>query len=307
MYKSIFAALIILISIEANSQTVIPLYSGNIPNSILATEPEAKIVNDAGQVRYGKVVEPTLEIHLPAKELANGSAVIVIPGGGYSIVSYTNEGTNIAAAFNKLGIAAFILKYRLPSDKTMKDKNIGPLQDAQQAIKLVRMQAKKWNLDTAKVGIIGFSAGGHLASTLGTHFTKSVIDNKENTNLRPNFMILVYPVISLTEELMHKGSRNNLIGSTPSEQLTSLYSNDKQVTPLTPPTMLIHAGDDKIVKVANSLRFYEALLANGVSAEMHIYPKGGHGFGINNRSTQDKWIDRVENWLKAGNFIPLSK
>jgi acetyl esterase/lipase len=307
MYKSIFAALIILISIEANSQTVIPLYSGNIPNSILATEPEAKIVNDAGQVRYGKVVEPTLEIHLPAKELANGSAVIVIPGGGYSIVSYTNEGTNIAAAFNKLGIAAFILKYRLPSDKTMKDKNIGPLQDAQQAIKLVRMQAKKWNLDTAKVGIIGFSAGGHLASTLGTHFTKSVIDNKENTNLRPNFMILVYPVISLTEELMHKGSRNNLIGSTPSEQLTSLYSNDKQVTPLTPATMLIHAGDDKIVKVANSLRFYEALLANGVSAEMHIYPKGGHGFGINNRSTQDKWIDRVENWLKAGNFIPLSK
>lgn len=305
MYKSlvlVFATVAIVLNTTA--QTVLPLYADKIPNSIQNTEKEEKNVNNTGQIRYGKVTAPTLEVHLPEKDKANGAAVVIVPGGGYRIVSYTNEGTDIAAAFNKMGVAAFILKYRLPSDQTMADKSIGPLQDAQQAIKTVRMQANEWGVDTAKVGIIGFSAGGHLASTAGTHFKKAVINNKENTNLRPSFMVLVYPVISLTEELMHKGSRDNLIGTTPGAELTALYSNDTQVTPQTPPTMLIHAGDDKTVKVANSLRFYESLVKNGVSAEMHIYPKGGHGFGVNNRTTPDKWTERVENWLKASNFIP---
>jgi acetyl esterase/lipase len=245
-----------------------------------------------------------LEIHLPEKSKATGAAVVIVPGGGYRIVSYTNEGTDIATAFNKLGVAAFILKYRLPSDKTMTDKTIGPLQDAQQAIKTVRLRAKEWGIDTSKVGIIGFSAGGHLASTAGTHFSNAVIENDQKINLRPDFMVLVYPVINLTEALMHKGSRDNLIGSNATADLTNMYSNDMQVTAQTPPTILIHAGDDKTVKVANSLRFYEALLSKGVSAELHVYPKGGHGFGIENKTTKDKWMDRVENWLKAGNFIP---
>jgi acetyl esterase/lipase len=304
MYKYLSLAVVLATSINIHAQTVIPLYKGKVPNSIKHSEQEVKNVNDAGQIRYSKVTQPTLEIHLPEAGKANGTAIVIIPGGGYGIVSYTNEGTDIAREFNKMGIAAFILKYRLPSDKIMADKTIGPLQDAQQAIKTVRMRAKEWGVDTAKVGIIGFSAGGHLASTAGTHFTKSVIDNKEKINLRPDFMILMYPVISLTEELMHKGSRDNLIGSNPSIQLTSLYSNNTQVTEKTPPTILIHAGDDKTVKVENSLRFYESLLKCGVPAEMHIYPKGGHGFGVNNRTTPDKWTERVENWLKSGNFIP---
>ena len=304
MYKYLSLAVVLATSINIHAQTVIPLYKGKVPNSIEHSEQEVKNVNDAGQIRYSKVTQPTLEIHLPEAGKANGTAIVIIPGGGYGIVSYTNEGTDIAREFNKMGIAAFILKYRLPSDKIMTDKTIGPLQDAQQAIKTVRMRAKEWGVDTAKVGIIGFSAGGHLASTAGTHFTKSVIDNKEKINLRPDFMILMYPVISLTEELMHKGSRDNLIGSNPSIQLTSLYSNNTQVTEKTPPTILIHAGDDKTVKVENSLRFYESLLKCGVPAEMHIYPKGGHGFGVNNRTTPDKWTERVENWLKSGNFIP---
>ena len=303
MYKYLSLAVVLATSINIHAQTVIPLYKGKVPNSIKHSEQEVKNVNDAGQIRYSKVTQPTLEIHLPEAGKANGTAIVIIPGGGYGIVSYTNEGTDIAREFNKMGIAAFILKYRLPSDKIMADKTIGPLQDAQQAIKTVRMRAKEWGVDTAKVGIIGFSAGGHLASTAGTHFTKSVIDNKEKINLRPDFMILMYPVISLTEELMHKGSRDNLIGSNPSIQLTSLYSNNTQVTEKTPPTILIHAGDDKAVKVENSLRFYESLLKCGVPAEMHIYPKGGHGFGVNNRTTPDKWTERVENWLKSGNFI----
>ena len=304
MYKYLSLAVVLATSINIHAQTVIPLYKGKVPNSIEHSEQEVKNVNDAGQIRYSKVTQPTLEIHLPEAGKANGTAIVIIPGGGYGIVSYTNEGTDIAREFNKMGIAAFILKYRLPSDKIMADKTIGPLQDAQQAIKTVRVRAKEWGVDTAKVGIIGFSAGGHLASTAGTHFTKSVIDNKEKINLRPDFMILMYPVISLTEELMHKGSRDNLIGSNPSIQLTSLYSNNTQVTEKTPPTILIHAGDDKTVKVENSLRFYESLLKCGVPAEMHIYPKGGHGFGVNNRTTPDKWTERVENWLKSGNFIP---
>lgn len=304
MYKSITIAVLFAISLSINAQPIIPLYKGKVPNSIENAEQEVKNVNDAGQVRYSKVTQPTLEIHLPDKDKATGTAIIIIPGGGYGIVSYSHEGANIAREFNKMGIAAFILKYRLPSDKIMADKTIGPLQDAQQAIRTVRMRAKEWGVDTARVGIIGFSAGGHLASTAGTHFEKAVIENRENVNLRPDFMILMYPVISLTEGLMHKGSRDNLIGPTPDSQLINLYSNDTQVTEKTPPTMLIHAGDDKTVKVENSIRFYESLLKCGVPAEMHIYPKGGHGFGVNNKTTPDKWTERVENWLKAGSFIP---
>lgn len=230
-----------------------------------------------------------------------------MPGGGYGFLSYIREGIDVAKAFNKMGVATFILKSRLPSDKIMVDKTIGPLQDAQQAIKIVRMRAKEWGVDTAKIGVIGFSAGGHLASTVGTHFSKAVIDNKEQTSLRPNFMILIYPVISLQEDISHKGSRNNLIGSNPTSELTNLYSNEMQVTSKTPPTILIHPGDDKVVKVENSLRFYEALLKNGVPAEMHIYPKGSHGFGLTNKTTPDNWMDRVENWLKAEKFIQSKK
>ena len=303
MYKSLLIVFFTAIFMKGNSQTVIPLYPGKVPNSVDGPNEEIKNINATKQVRYEKVSQPTLEIYLPSKKKATGAAVIIIPGGGYRIVSYTNEGTDIAAEFTKMGIAAFILKYRLPSDKTMQDKTIGPLQDAQQAIKTVRMRSKEWGIDTTKVGIIGFSAGGHLAATAGTHFNKSVIENNENLSLRPNFMILCYPVISLTEELMHKGSRDNLIGPNPTPELTNLYSNETQVTSKTPPTMLIHAGDDKTVKVENSLRFYEALLKNKISAEMHIYPKGGHGFGIGPDRAPDHWTDRVEHWLKGLSII----
>ncbi len=304
MFKEITIAAFLLISINLSAQEVRPLYSGKVPNSILSNEPESKTVTESGHIRFSKVTAPTLEIHLPQKSKSTGAAVVIVPGGAYGFVSYTNEGTEIAEAFNKLGVAAFILKYRIPSVKTMVDKTIGPLQDAQQAIKIVRMGAKAWGIDTAKVGIIGFSAGGHLASTTGTHFTKSYIDNTEKINLRPSFMILVYPVISAKTDLTHLGSRNNLLGMSPDSTLINLYSNEMQVTAQTPPTMLIHTADDQTVKVENSIRFYEALINCEVSTEMHLYPKGGHGYGIYNRHTPDKWMDRVENWLKAGKFLP---
>lgn len=291
---------------NVNAQNLISLYPpGHVPNAIESTEKEIKEVDNANQIRYSTVILPTLEIHLPEKSKATGAAVIIIPGGGYGIVAYTHEGTNIASEFNKMGIAAFILKYRLPSAKTMVNMSIGPIQDAQQAIKTVRMRAGEWGIDPSKVGVIGFSAGGHLASTAGTHFGKAVIENKEHTNLRPDYMILVYPVISFTKELMHKGSRDNLIGSNPPEELSNLFSNELQVSDKTPQTLLIHAGDDQAVKVGNTIKFYEALLKHNVPAEMHIYPKGGHGFGVHNQTTPDKWIERVENWLKASSIIPI--
>ncbi|EOR93075.1 endo-1,4-beta-xylanase B [Arcticibacter svalbardensis MN12-7] len=304
MYKILILLSGLLISMELNAQTIIPLYTGKVPNSITAPDyKEEKVVNTEGQIRYGKVSQPTLEIYLPEASAANGAAVLIIPGGGYSIVAYTHEGMDIAKEFNKMGIAAFVLKYRLPSDKIMVDKTIGPLQDAQQGIKTIRMRAAEWKIDPAKVGILGFSAGGHLASTEGTHYTKAVIANKEGTNLRPDFMVLVYPVISLSDSLMHKGSRDNLLGNAASAEQIKLYSNELQVTSDTPPTILIQAGDDKTVPVGNSIVFYQSLIAHGVPAEMHLYPKGGHGFGQVPGRTPDKWTERVQHWLKSLDII----
>jgi acetyl esterase/lipase len=179
----------------------------------------------------------------------------------------------------------------------MIDKEIGPLQDAQQAILLVRQHAGEWSVKTDRVGIMGFSAGGHLASTAGTHFTQAVIDNKDNISLRPDFMILLYPVISFSDSIGHRGSRDNLLSQHPSPEKIKEYSNEWQVTARTPPTFLVHAGDDQTVPVANSLHFYEALQHHGVLTEMHIYPHGGHGFGMNNSATKDLWMDRLKNWL----------
>lgn len=290
-------------AITTQAQTIIPVYTGKVPNSLDVPNPEVKTVDKAGtNIHYSKVAVPTLEIHLAPKDIATGTAIVICPGGGYTNVSYSHEGTAIAAAFNKMGVSAFILKYRMPSDAYIANKTIAPLQDAQTAIKIVRMRAAEWGVDTAKVGIIGFSAGGHLASTAGTHFNKPVIENTENINLRPSFMILGYPVMDMSDSLMHKGSRDNLLGLNPSVELQREYSANLHVTKQTPPTFIVHAEDDKTVKVQNSIVFYQALLKSGVPAELHIYPKGGHGFGINDTNT-GHWIDRCQDWMKANGWI----
>jgi len=290
------------LTLKVKAQTVIPLYPGAIPNSIPSSVQEVKFgaVNDIG---YSKVSKPTLEIYLPPKEKATGAAIVICPGGGYAFVSYTHEGIEIARAFNQIGVAAFVLKYRLPSDAIMKDKSIGPLQDAQMAIKTVREGAAKWNIDPHKVGIIGFSAGGSLAALTGSHYNDPKIANPSNTSLRPDFMVLLYPVISMTDSLTHGGSRNNLIGSTPTQEQIRYFSNELNVTKDTPPSMLVHAEDDKTVNVKNSLYYYNALLKNGVEAEMIIYPKGGHGFGLNNKTTPDNWMERCKNWMISNGWI----
>ena len=283
---------------SANGQTTIPLYKGRIPNSKTSADKEKTEFREIAIV--SSISRPTLTIFLPSKDKANGTAVVICPGGGYSINAFGHEGVDVAKALNDFGVAAFVLKYRIPNDTTMENREIGPLQDAQQAIKIVRERATEWNVNPGRVGIMGFSAGGHLASTAGTHFNKAVIPDAGSTSLRPDFMILVYPVISFKDSFGHIGSRDNLIGKNPSGEKINYYSNELQITPQTPSTFLVHASDDDAVKSENSIAFYQGLIKNKVPAELHIYEKGGHGFGLNNKTTTDLWMERCKNWM-AGN------
>ena len=287
------------------AQQELPLYGSQpIPNS--KPGPDQETVDSSGKpvrLSYSKVSRPTLTVYLPAAGKSNGTAVIVCPGGGYSHLAMSHEGKEVAELLATWGVTAFVLKYRLPSDETMIDKTIGPLQDAQRAIQLVRQRAAEWGVDTKRVGIMGFSAGGHLASTASTHFTQTTIDNKDNISLRPDFSILLYPVISFSDSIGHRGSRDCLLGKQPSPAAIQKYSNELQVTAQTPPTFLVHAEDDKTVAVVNTLYFYEALVKAHVPAEMHVYPNGGHGFGLRNPTTGDQWPERLKNWLDANGWL----
>ena len=283
----------------SHAQTVIPLYDGSIPNNKSATKPETNM----GNGRIAGITTPTLTVYLPEKKDSFLTAVIICPGGGYARLAIDHEGHEVAKTFNQKGVAAFVLKYRIPTDSSMNNKEIVPLQDAERAIQLVREKAKEWNINPDKIGIMGFSAGGHLASTLGTHFNMVMVDNPKNINLRPDFMILGYPVISFADSLAHMGSRDNLIGKNASTEKIRLYSNELQITAQTPPTFLVHASDDKTVKVENSILFFEALLKNKVLAEMHIYEKGGHGFGLHNPTTKSDWFDIAINWMISNKLM----
>jgi len=279
------------------AQKEVSLYQGEIPNS-KSTKNEETIVNGVAR----NVTIPTLALFFPEEGTANGTSVVICPGGGYGVLVIDREGYEVAKAFNKKGITAFVLKYRLPDEKSVPDKSIAPLQDVQQAIKTIRENAAAWKLDVNKVGIMGFSAGGHLASMAGTHFDKALIDNKKGTSLRPDFMVLVYPVISFLEAQGHKGSRANLIGIAPSEEKVRYFSSELQVKSNTPPAFLTHAGDDTVVPVSNSLMFYEALHKNKILADLHIYSKGEHGYL--KTPAFDEWFGTCLNWMKTNYFIP---
>ncbi len=282
--------------------TIIPLWpKDKIPNRIESDEKEAHVSEDI--VRISKVQEPTIEVYLPAKKNATGEAVLIFPGGGYGILAYDWEGTDVAKFLNGKGIAGIVVKYRLPSDKSQTEKWNVPLIDAQRALRLVRDKAKDFNIAPDKIGIIGFSAGGHLASTLGTHFNETVydpVDEADTQSARPDFMALIYPVITFTNTKKHSGSQKNLLGEDPSQEMLAHFSNELQVTADTPPTILVHATDDGGVPVENSLLFFQALKDKGVSATMHIYPKGGHGFSLARKNQHLRgWTERFFEWTES--------
>ena len=263
---------------------VLPLYSGAVPDS-KPSQVKETTTGQGASTSVADVVQPTLTVFMPAREKANGTSVIICPGGGYSRLAIDKEGYAVAQRLNELGVAAFVLKYRLPNDQSQPDKSMAPLLDAQQALRMVRQLAPKYNLNPERIGLMGFSAGGHLAATAGTHFAQPLGPNPGPASVRPAFLVLLYPVISFSDSLMHKGSRDNLIGATPSADHLRLYSNELQVSAQTPPTFLVHAEDDATVPVQNSIVFYQALHRHQVPAEMHLFPKGGHGFGLNNSTT----------------------
>ncbi|MEK6780726.1 MAG: alpha/beta hydrolase [Bacteroidota bacterium] len=297
--------LTIFFAVTASSnfaQILIPLYADKIPNSKPSPDEETTEQRD-GITIVSKISIPALSIFLPPKGKANGTAIIICPGGGYWVNAISHEGTEVAKKFTEMGIAAFVLKYRIPNEATMENREIGPLQDAQQAIKTVRQRAKEWNVNVNRIGIMGFSAGGHLASTTATHFTQAMIREAGNISLRPDFMILIYPVISFQDAIGHIGSRDQLLGKHPTVEKINQYSNELQVTAQTPPTFLVHASDDDVVNPDNSIAFYQSLTKNKVPAELHLYQKGGHGFGMNNKTTGDQWMDRCKNWLKANGLL----
>jgi acetyl esterase/lipase len=285
----------------ANAQEVLPLYPSVIPNSKSAENQEKSETKD-GVLIISKISIPALTVFLPPASIANGTAVIICPGGGYYVNAYAHEGTDVAKLFNTIGVAAFVLKYRIPEERTMINTAFGPLQDAQQAMIIVRSNAKKWNINTGRIGIMGFSAGGHLAATLGTHYKNVLVNNPDNTSVYPNFMILVYPFITGDTLVNRKGSMDKLLGKDAPQSLIDDYSNEKQVTAETAPSFITQSTDDGL-NVLNSIVFYQALIKNKVPAELHLYQNGGHGYGMNNKTTKDKWIDRCLAWMDANGWL----
>lgn len=284
-------------------ETIYPLWpEGSIPNQSNTNQKE---IREQGQIlRVSSIQVPTIEVFLPAKQNANGQAVLIFPGGGYEMLAYDWEGTDIAKFLNGKGIAGIVVKYRLPTGNKFgpATHNI-PLIDAQRAIRLVRSMSAKFNVRPDKIGVLGFSAGGHLASTLGTQHKREVyepIDGIDKLTAKPDFMALAYPVIVFGQETTHQGSQDNLIGKNANEDLINQFSIEKQVTKETPPTFLVHASDDLAVTVENSLAFYKALKDNDVLATMHLYPNGGHGFSLARKNKLLRsWTERLFEWLET--------
>ncbi len=301
MKKLIFSLILCLVAGTLLSQNFnLLLWEGDPPN--YRESGEVIKWDTTNIIRVSLVQHPDIAVYLPSPVHATGQAVVICPGGGYHILAYHYEGSDVARWFSSRGIAAVVLKYRLPVSKSNIIPHKSPLMDAQRAMRLVRYHADSWHIDPGKIGIMGFSAGGHLASTLSTHFDQGDsgnVDPVERMSCRPDFSILIYPVISFTEEFMHSGSRTALLGEDPDTELVNHYSSELQVSEETPPAILVHSGDDSAVPVENSITYYRALIEKGIPAEMHIYPYGGHGYSLAiGKGHLSTWPERVLDWIK---------
>ena len=293
---SILFLLFFSLCCRAQDWQTLPLYAERpIPNSLRAENREKTAVNDWGVAFTTETSEPELLYFATVKP--GSMAVVICPGGGYSGTATDHEGIQVARAFQQAGIAAFVLKYRLPDERYCVDKSLAPLQDAQQALRLVRRNAAAWQLRPDKIGIMGFSAGGHLAATAATHFNFNAdATNKDSTSARPDFAILIYPVVSFSDSLCHEGSRARLLGASPSQEQLRFFSNELQVDAQAPPAFLLHTQDD-FVKAENSLAYYQACLRQDVPAELHLFPRGGHGYGLRHPGGAGSWFGLLLTWL----------
>lgn len=300
MRRIIVVSLFVIVAFNLFAQDfTLKVWPDGAPNSNGLTQPEEEL--DGKRVRL--VSEAKMYVYLPEKRQNTGAAVLLCPGGGYTHEAMSHEGYEIAEWLKAKGIAGIVLKYRLPNGH-----DSVPSSDARQALRIIRQHAAEWGIDPAKVGIAGSSAGGHLATTVGTRFDsgdKNTADPVARLSCRPDFMLLLYPVVSFREDVGHMGSRQNLIGTGNDWAKAKQYSNELFVTKETPPAFFVLADDDKTVIPQNSIDFYLAMKKYGIPAEMHIFREGGHGFGIRKKNIPaDNWPNLFYDWLKAMKFIP---
>jgi acetyl esterase/lipase len=285
-------------------QTTIPLYQKTVPGWTGVNLTEISEKGNDGITRVWQVTHPEITVYKPLVKTTDAS-VIICPGGGYGILAIDHEGYEIAEWFNQRGMTAFVLKYRLPLDTLFTEKYIRPLQDVQQAFRIIRTHATEYGISADKIGIMGFSAGGHLAATASTHFETQVGEITDNdVSVRPDFSILIYPVITFSPVNTHSGSRDNLLGYNAPDALINQYSNELHVTSDTPPTFLISTTDDG-VSPENSILYFQACRNKHVPVEMHIYEKGGHGYSLkkNGLGPVESWPFRLEDWLRERKLI----
>jgi acetyl esterase/lipase len=288
----------------------VPLWLGDAPGAPRPDKPD-EVTNSDGILRVGLVQQPSIRTYLPPADKATGAAVVIFPGGGYSIVAIEHEGYDVAKWLNSIGVAAIVVKYRVSKDPDYGYQHPVPLLDAQRAIRLTRSKAEEWGIDPERVGVLGFSAGGHLASTAGTLFDRNLMvrdrDEIDRLSSRPNFMVLIYPVITTTKPFGHGGSKQNLLGADPDPDVVRLLSSELNVTDMTPATFLVHAHNDPVAS-ENSIYFYLALKSAKIPAEIHLYESGGHGFGLGrDNNPAASWPQRCEEWLRARGTLEIKK
>ena len=287
-----------LLSMQAQSQYIIPLYDGEIPGAKPSANRENSKETNKGVTLVSGISRPNISVYLPARKINTGTAIIIFPGGGYQVNAIQHEGLDVGEYLASKGIAAFVVKYRLPDSAWMVDPARGPLQDALQAVRKVRQNASQYGIDPGKIGVLGFSAGGHLAACASNLYR----NDPEGKALRPSFSVLIYPVISFSEDIGHTGSREALLGKQATPGMILAFSVEKQVQSDTPPAFLVHAKDDP-VKYANSLAYQSALKRHSVPVELLSYSKGGHGFGMNNKASRIYWPEKMISWMKKQGYL----
>lgn len=282
--KTIFFSILLSVATMLSAQNTfeLPLWPAGAPNSNGLTGTE----EDLEGGRVANVIKPSITVYKADKP--NGMAIIMCPGGGYARLAMNHEGHDMAPWLNAQGITYIVLKYRMPNGHYEV-----PLSDAEQAIRLVRQHAKEWNIRPDRIGIMGASAGGHLAASLATLYSSN--------ETRPDFQVLFYPVISMVPGVTHGGSRQNLLGNNPSQELEDKYTLEKQVNERTPQAFIMLSADDGAVPPANGIHYFEALLQHQVPATLHVYPTGGHGWGFRDAFTYKRqWTGELEKWLREG-------